>query len=198
MKNSPTEIRAAVDAWYDGTSTEEQDHLLEAYFSNTPTSELPKELLSTARLFGGYKSIAASRLPGAVVPVRRSVSKGWLYAIAAVAAVALLLIIAKPFVATQNSPDSQSQVLVQQTKKPQEIKKEVVENEVESVEETASVERAKSQEHSHPQVASEPVGFGYDYNGDNITDEKVAMESTEYFAYLEILNESFSIISNPK
>lgn len=198
MKNNPTEIKEAVEAWYDGTSTEEQDHLLEEYFSNTPTSELPKELLSTARLFGGYKSIAASRLPGAVVPVRRSVPKGWLYAIAAVAAVAVLLIIAKPFVATQTSPDSTTKILVQQTKKTPEVQKKVVENEVESTEEMAQVEREKSLKQDHPQVASEPVNFGYDYNGESITDEKVAMESTEYFAYLEILNENFSIILDPK
>lgn len=198
MKNNPTEIKEAVKAWYDGTSTEEQDHLLEAYFSNTPTSELPKELLSTARLLGGYKGIAASRLSETVAPVRRGISKGWWYAIAAVAAIAVLLVVAKPFVSTQPTTIPTTKVLVKQTKKPQEIKKEVVENEVESVEETASVERKESLKPAAPKVESEPVGFGYDYNGDNITDEKVAMESTEYFAYLEILNESFSIISNPK
>lgn len=198
MENNQTEIRAAVDAWYDGTSTEEQDHLLEEYFSNTPIDKIPQDLLSTARLFGGYKGIASSHLSETVAPVRLGVSKGWWYAIAAVAAVAALLLVAKPFVPTQTTTIPATKVLVKQTEKIQTKQPVVVENEQDEIEEVAPVERKESLKPAAPKVESEQNTFGYDYNGDNITDEKVAMESTEYFAYLEILNESFSIISNPK
>ena len=198
MENNQTEIRTAVDAWYDGTSTEEQDHLLEEYFSNTPTDKIPQDLLSTARLFGGYKGIAASRLSETVAPVRRGISKGWWYAIAAVAAIAVLLVVAKPFVSTQPTTIPTTKVLVKQTEKIQTKQPVVVENEQDEIEEVAPVERKESLKPAAPKVESEQNAFGYDYNGDNITDEKVAMESTEYFAYLEILNDSFSIISNPK
>lgn len=91
MKHEIEEIRKAVDAWYDGNATEQQESMLSGYFSSTEMDDIPEDLHTVALLMAGFRGMAGDRMPGQTLIVRRHSKRIFWFSVAAASAALLLV-----------------------------------------------------------------------------------------------------------
>lgn len=199
MEINEKNVRKAVEDWYEGTSDAAQEALLCHYFAQTPPSEIPDDLASTAAIFRGNAILSQKQMSEkTAVPHRKPAAWIW---IAVSAAAVLLLLVFLPFAMRQTDLNPENHVAVTTEKSEQIIENQPtvkksdspMQSECVSEEFTAAVSQSKA---TQRQTAHTEQTYGYDFDGSVITDENVALQSVEYLSFLELLDENISTISD--
>lgn len=201
MEIDEKNVRKAVEDWYEGTADDAQEALLRSYFAQTAPDAVPADLKSTAILFGGNAALSHKKMDERPLPLHRK-SALWFWIASGVAAAILLLLIFSPFATQQITPKAENRLALTSNKTEQVVggqcdvkndssldaEKPVTKN-LNSTPQTESV----AVQSTTPQIEQT---YGYDFDGSVITDENVAMQSTEYLSFLELLDENLSTISD--